>query len=537
MAMLVTAGTLLLAAVTLVIARRAAILDDALREQQQIYRAVLGNSLDAFIMIDQDSRVLDWNAQAEQVFGWSREEALGGAVDQLIMPESSREAHRTGLARFLETGEGTVILRRVVLTARRRSGEEFPAELIIVPIDTEGHWRFGGFVRDVSEQQATEVQLRHAQRLDAMGQLTGGVAHDLNNLLTVVIGNLDLLEREGDERTRRLAQPALQAAERGAALIHRLLAFARRQALAPRRIDMNALVTGMLELLRRTLGAEVEIKLELSDNLWPVHADPVQVENALLNLAVNARDAMQEAGGHLSIETANAHLDEDYAHSNPEVEPGDYVMLAVTDTGHGMTADVAERAVEPFFTTKEVGKGSGLGLSMVYGFAKQSRGHMKIYSEPDQGTTVRLYLPHQAPEPVQEAGSEPVRAQALGGGETILVVEDDPAVRGFVLAVVRTLGYRVLEAGDAGEALALLADHPDVDLLFTDVILPGGVSGRQLAESAERLRPGLKVLFTSGYTRNSVVHQGRLNHGVSFLAKPYKREELARKLREVLDAS
>jgi signal transduction histidine kinase/CheY-like chemotaxis protein len=425
------------------------------------------------------------------------------------------------------------------MTAIRRSGEQFAAELIIVPIWIGGHWRFGGFVRDVSLQRAVEEQLRQSQKMDAIGQLTGGIAHDLNNLLTVVIGNLDLIAPRGDDYVRRHAQPALQAAERGAALVHRLLAFSRRQTLMPRRLELNELVRSIHELIRRTLGEDVEIELRLAGELWPVFADRGQVESALLNLVVNARDAMPE-GGRLTIETANTVLDADYAALNPGVEPGEFVRLAVSDTGVGMAPEVLEHAFEPFFTTKEVGKGSGLGLSMIYGFARQSRGHVKIYSEPGIGTTVRLYLPRLTDDtldaPLTPAETAAQRQPAPAGSETILVVEDDESVRRFVVVALERLGYRVLPAGDAREALEILAAHPEVDLLFTDVVIPGGTSGRQLGETARAQRPGLKVLYTSGYTRNSMVHQGKLDATVAFLAKPYRRDELAAKVRSVLDA-
>jgi CheY-like chemotaxis protein len=354
----------------------------------------------------------------------------------------------------------------------------------------------------------------------------------------VVIGNIDLIMPRGDDFVRRHAEPALQAAERGAALVHRLLAFSRRQALAPERLQINQLVSGIFELIRRTLGEEVDIELRLAESTWPVFADRSQVESALLNLVVNARDAMPH-GGTLTVETANTHLDRDYTAVNPGVEPGDYVMLAVSDTGAGMAPDVLQHAFEPFFTTKEVGKGSGLGLSMIYGFARQSRGHAKIYSEAGIGTTVRLYLPRLAEvtgAAIVPAVAAPTRPEPpKTGSETILVVEDDEAVRRFVVLALERLGYRVLPAGDAQAALELLAAHPEVDLLFTDVVIPGGTSGRELGLAAEQLRPGLKVLYTSGYTRNSMVHQGKLDAGVMFLAKPYRRDELAAKVRAVLD--
>jgi signal transduction histidine kinase len=403
-----------------------------------------------------------------------------------------------------------------------------------LPMIQDGKVYVMGWMRDVTEQRETEAQLLQAQKMESVGQLTGGIAHDFNNLLTVIIGNLDLALDRVPSAMRPAIDRALQAAERGAALIQRLLAFSRRQTLVPEALDFNSLVAGMEDLLRRTLGEHIGIELKPSRGLWLASADRGQVENALLNLAINARDAMP-GGGKLTIETGNVHLDEDYAARNAEVAAGDYVMMAVTDTGSGMPPEIVERAFEPFFTTKEVGKGSGLGLSMIYGFAKQSGGHLKIYSEVGHGTTVRLYLPRLSAQAESAARSKTVAADYPRGGETILVVEDDKDVRAFVISQLQDLGYRVLEAADGPQAQEILDSDASIDLLFTDVVMPGGMTGRQLAEKAKLRRPTLKTLFTSGYTENSVVHQGRLDPGVHFLSKPYKRQDLARKLRAVLD--
>jgi CheY-like chemotaxis protein len=331
---------------------------------------------------------------------------------------------------------------------------------------------------------------------------------------------------------RPAIEQALRAAERGAALTHRLLAFSRQQMLVTRSVDFNRLIGDMGELLRRTLGEHVEIELRLAKDLWPALADSGQVENSLLNLAINARDAMPD-GGKLTIETSNVHLDEDYASHNAEVAPGDYVMMVVTDTGTGMPEDVLAHVFEPFFTTKEVGKGTGLGLSMIYGFAKQSGGHAKIYSEVGHGTTVRLYLPRLANEAKLEAVA--VVPSHKGGGETILVVEDNPDVRRLVLRQLRDLGYVVIEAANGPEALKVLDGGASIDLLFTDVVMPGGMTGRQLAEAAKTRRPGMKTLFTSGYTEDSILRLGKLDPGVRLLSKPYRKHELATRIRETLD--
>jgi signal transduction histidine kinase/CheY-like chemotaxis protein len=377
-------------------------------------------------------------------------------------------------------------------------------------------------------------KLQQSQRMEAVGQLTGGVAHDFNNLLTVILGNAETLSDslEKDPRLRVLADMTAKAALRGAELTGRLLAFARRQPLEPRSTDINKRLADMDSLLRRTLGEQVEIEIVGSAGLWPAMVDPGQLENAILNLCINARDAMP-GGGRLTIETGNVHLDADYAAQQGDIEPGRYVMVAVSDTGTGMDAGTLDRAFEPFFTTKEVGKGSGLGLSMVYGFVKQSTGHVRIYSEYGHGTTVKLYLPRADRE---DDGAEH-RRDDIGvetGNEKILLVEDDDMVREHVAGQLAALGYRVVAAQDGSAAIEALKRHDDFDLLFTDVVMPGGMSGRQLAEQAQVLRPGLPVLFTSGYTENAIVHHGRLDADVHLLQKPYRRHDLAAKIRKVL---
>lgn len=378
--------------------------------------------------------------------------------------------------------------------------------------------------------------LRQAQKMEAIGQLTGGIAHDFNNLLQVIVGNLEMLNRTLPAemaRHKRAAASAMSGAKRAATLTQRLLAFARRQPLDPKALDINAVVQGISELLRRSLGETVELETVLAGGLWNVEVDPSELESALVNLAVNARDAMPE-GGKLTIETANASLDDAYASRHPEVKAGQYVVTCVTDTGSGMDPDTLSRAFEPFFTTKPEGKGTGLGLSQVYGFVKQSNGHVKLYSEVGRGTTVKIYLPRllKAAESTEdEASSLPPEAD----GETILVVEDDPDVRVYTVGALRELGYIVIEAIDAHAALGVLR-LSEVDLVFTDVVLPGGMTGEALAASAKQLYPHIKVLFTTGYARNAIVHQGRLDPGVQLITKPFTFDDLATKIREVLDA-
>jgi signal transduction histidine kinase len=389
---------------------------------------------------------------------------------------------------------------------------------------------------EVQLREAAEEQLRQAQKMEAVGRLTGGVAHDFNNLLTIVLGNLDILRRRLQDADPRVVQPienARTGATRAATLTQRLLAFSRQQPLAPAAVDVNKLVARMSDLLRRTLGETIAIETVLAGGLWRAHVDSNQLESALLNLAVNARDAMPE-GGSLTIETGNAYLDDAYASSRADVKAGQYVMIAVADTGAGMTADVIAKAFDPFFTTKPVGQGTGLGLSQVYGFVKQSNGHVAIYSEVNHGTIVKLYLPKLSNLAEEESEPISIDAATAAGEGTILVVEDDDMVRQLSVDALEEAGYTVLHAEDARRALMLLNAHPEIRLLFTDVVLTGGMNGRQLADEAVKIRSGLKVLFTTGYTHNAIVHHGRLDEGISFIGKPFSAAALAMKVKTVL---
>ena len=405
-------------------------------------------------------------------------------------------------------------------------------------LEREGRQRRGveEMLQKFRDVEATESQVRQAQKMEAIGQLTGGVAHDFNNILTVITGTIEILTDELKDRPQlaSIARMIDSAATRGADLTQHLLAFARRQPLQPRSVDINALIVDSARLLKPTLGEHIEIEPVLDRQVAPALIDPSQLSTAILNLALNARDAMPH-GGKLTLESRNVVLDENYARMNSEVNPGNYVMIAVSDTGEGMAPDLLDKVFEPFFTTKAVGKGSGLGLSMVYGFVKQSNGHIKIYSEVDQGTTVKLYLPQAAglvsPDRVAEHGGDPER-----GGETILVVEDDPLVRQYVLTQIQSLGYTTLSASNGTEALAVIDSGKEIDLLFTDVIMPGSMNGRELAEQAIKRKPDIRVLYTSGYTENAIIHHGRLDAGVLLLAKPYRRSDLATLIRAALVA-
>lgn len=395
--------------------------------------------------------------------------------------------------------------------------------------------RMVGSMMDISDSVEMDERLRQAQKLEAVGQLTGGVAHDFNNLLTVILGNAELLTEQltDQQQLRMLAEMTATAAERGAELTNRLLAFSRRQPLDPQNVNINKLIQSMDSLLRRTLPESIDIETVYAGGLWLSEVDPGQLEGALLNLAINARDAMPD-GGKLTIETGNALLDQAYADGHDEVVAGQYVMVTVSDTGTGMTPEIVSKAFEPFFTTKQIGKGSGLGLSMVFGFAKQSGGHVKIYSEVNEGSTVKLYLPRAVSTDTGVYDGH-LALPIEGGRENILLVEDDPLVREHVTGQLKALGYRVHTAVNADEAHDMLKLMSNIDLLFTDIVMPGSMNGRQLADLALAMRPGIKVLFTSGYTENAIVHHGRLDRGVHLLNKPYRRQELAAKVRKVLD--
>ena len=491
-------------------------------------------SQDLIVVVDPDGMFRAANPAWTTLLGWSIEEVVGkhhlgfvhpddrggsqgaleDALDQPLPNYQNRCLHKDGGYRWIDwiaaPENGLVYATGRDITAERDAAAELAA---------------------------AQESLRQSQKMEAVGQLTGGIAHDFNNMLAVVIGSLDLLGRRlsgGDARAQRYLDAAADGARRGALLTQRLLAFSRQQPLKPVPIAANTLVAGMSDLLRHSIGADVRLETVLAGGVWRTHADPNQLENIILNLAVNARDAMP-GGGRLTIETQNAHLDDRYAAQHAGVSAGQYVLIAVTDTGAGMPPEVIEKAFDPFFTTKPVGKGTGLGLSQVYGFVKQSGGHVKIYSEPNHGTSIKIYLPRLLGE--AHAGEDSARPSALALGdarEVILVVEDEPSVRQFSVDALTELGYAVLEADGSVAALRLLDAHPEIVLLFTDVVMPD-VNGAKLAEEAARRRPDLKILFTTGYTRNAVVHNGVLDAGVELIGKPFTLEALSAKLRAILE--
>ncbi|HMP40229.1 MAG TPA: PAS domain S-box protein [Roseiflexaceae bacterium] len=507
-----------------------------LRESEERFRLLSRATNDALWDWDMATNNLWWNDGFETLFGFQRaevESTLESWINR-IHPED-RQRITDSLHSAIDHGQTTWIGEYRFI---RRNGSY--ADVIdrgYVIRDDEGRpYRMVGGMTDVSERKNLEFQLLQSQKMESVGQLTGGVAHDFNNLLTVILGNAELLAEElaALPNLQRLASTISDAAQRGAELTQRLLAFARRQALDPKPTDINTLIAGIDTLLRRTLGEHVEIELVRAAGLWHALVDPAQLESALLNLCINARDAMP-TGGRLTIETANVHFDQAYADQFAEVQTGQYVMLAVSDTGSGIATEHLTRVFEPFFTTKDKGKGTGLGLSMVYGFVKQSQGHITLYSEPGQGTVIKLYLP-RATNRLGTSGGTTRHTERIGGHETILLVEDDEQVRQYARQQLISLGYIVLEAANGPEALAILHERDDIDLLFTDIVMPGGMSGRDLADAAYAIYPQLKVLYTSGYTENAIIHQGRLDPGIQLLTKPYRRADLARKIREALAA-
>jgi PAS domain S-box-containing protein len=502
-------------------------------EREARLRSILETAPDAIITIDERGIVQSFSAAAERLFGYAPGEVIGRNV-KMLMPAPHRENHDDYLARYLRTGEKRIIGIGRQVEAQRKDGTVFPMQLAVGDVKLGEVHIFSGFITDLTARVKMEQDLRQAQKMEAIGQLTGGVAHDFNNLLTVISGNLEMLERRlKDAEHRELLKEAQEASQLGADLAKRLLAFGRRQSLNPKPIDLNALVGGMVELLRRSLGEMIEIETRLADGLPAIMVDPGQIENALLNLTVNARDAMP-TGGQLIIETARAQIDADYA-AYANAVPGIYVTLAVTDTGTGMAPEVRQRAFEPFYTTKGPGAGSGLGLSMVYGFVKQSGGHVQLYSELGHGTTVRLYLPAR----VDDAGTREQRPAAsvarAASGETVLVVEDDQRVRRVSVRRLKELGYVVIEADSGSAALAVLDREEPIDLLFTDIVMAGGMTGVELAHEARRRRRELKILFTSGYAEPAVMKGGRLPTNAGWLGKPYSINDLDAKLRELFE--
>jgi PAS domain S-box-containing protein len=482
------------------------------------------------VLVHHDCKPILANSEMARIFGYASKDEIQNMPDCTALFADREQARIAGYGEeHLKRGD---VPGFYSLKGKTRGGAIIDLDSRAFAIQWGKRSAVCSMLADVTEQRKLEAQLRQSQRLEAVGQMTGGIAHDFNNLLTVIIGNAELLEETEDQFRRQLAEMVRETAERGAELTSRLLAFSRQQPLDPKAIDINALISKTERLIRRAIGGSLEITIVLGDGLWNAYVDPPQLENALLNLAINARDAMPK-GGRLTIETSNIRIGDAAVADHADLAPGDYLLITVSDTGAGMDKHTLAHAFEPFFTTKEVGKGSGLGLSMVYGFVKQSRGLVRILSELGRGTAVEMFLPRAADD-VALAKQE-IRDGALPrGSEKILLVEDDAMVRRLVVMQLTKLGYRVVSAVGGSEALEVLKREDGFDLLFTDVVMPGGLNGRELANEARKLVPGLRVVFTSGYAENAVVNDGRLGNGVHLLNKPYRRSELATRIRDAL---
>jgi PAS domain S-box-containing protein len=500
---------------------------------EKLLVALLESASQAILSIDRRGRIVLANPRAGEMFGYAVPELIGARIE-VLLPESKRAVHSRQRDDYFQRPRARPMGTGLVLAGRRKSGAEFPVEVSLSSVETE-EGIFGiAFVSDISVRKALEEQLMHAQKMEAVGRLAGGVAHDFNNMLTVIAGynRMILDELSTLDPLRGYAEEILKAADRAAALTNQLLAFSRRQIMQPRVIEINAVVGQTESMLRRLIGEDIQLVMSLGADTGNIKADPNHIEHAIVNLAVNARDAMP-LGGRITIETSNAEIDETYAKTHMGVTPGEFVMIAVSDTGHGMDSATRQNIFEPFFTTKQHGKGTGLGLATVYGTVKQSGGDIWVYSEPGQGTTFKLYFPRVA-EPVSAGLVEDPVQTYHGSSETVMLVEDETQVRDLEARVLRQLGYTVLAAANGDQAIDASRAHPGrISLLVTDVVMPN-MSGKQVADALVSSRPGLRVLYLSGYTENTVVNHGVLDSNVDFLSKPFTTEALARKIREIL---
>ncbi|HOL72340.1 MAG TPA: PAS domain S-box protein [Bryobacteraceae bacterium] len=508
--------------------------ESMLPKSEKMLSAILESVSEAIFTVDRRGRIVLANASAERMFGYTQEELLGSGIESLL-PQGSRDVHAQRRQEYFAEPRNRPMGIGLDLAGRRKDGSEFPVEVSLSYLQIEGELFAIAFVTDITTRKQMEEQLLHSQKMEALGRLAGGVAHDFNNMLTIITGynQMVLDQLPPADPLRGYIEEVLTAANRAVALTNQLLAFSRRQVLQPRVLNVNALLSGTEKMLRRLIGEDIDLVFRLDPKAGNVRADPGQIEQVIFNLVVNSRDAIQ-AGGRISIETAPAHLDTGYSRTHLGVRPGEYVLIAVSDTGHGMDAETKRHIFEPFFTTKEPGKGTGLGLATVYGIVKQSGGEIWVYSEPGQGTTFKVYFPR-----VDEAVSPPEAFTTVDerrGTETVLVVEDEEGVRELIAEMLRQRGYTVLTAENGVEALRVSAEHTGpIHLLVTDVVMPQ-MSGKQLADTLVSLRPDIKVLYLSGYTEYSMVHHGVLEPGFQFLGKPFSRETLVRKIREVLDA-
>lgn len=501
--------------------------------------ALLEHTVDAIISIDVNGSILSANAATKSLFGYEIKDLIGKNVRMLADGED-RLRHDHYIRHHLETGEKRIIGRPREVLGRRRDGSSFPLDLSVAGVEVEGEKLFISVMRDLTDRVALEGQLRQAQKMEVVGQLTGGIAHDFNNLLAVVHGNLEMLRSDiasdaslNREPLLELCADGLRASERGSELTQGLLAFSRKQNLKPESLDVNEAIDRMVNLLRRTLGAGIDLKIIAKNGGWRVEADPYMLESAILNLAINASDAMGDVGM-LTIETKDVVLDELYAATHNEVTAGDYVLIVVSDNGPGMPEEVLEHALEPFFTTKEIGQGTGLGLSMVYGYAKQTRGHLSIHSEVDAGTAVKLYLPRTKKASDENANLKPAEI-TLVANKVILVVEDDEALLRTITRMLKRYGYETITAADGPSALSVMKATEHIDLMLSDVILPGGMSGPEIIDAAGDQLPDMKFLLMSGYTREAILNRGEITEDIQLIQKPFSSQDLGLALQEILE--
>lgn len=507
----------------------------ALEDSEERLRSAFNHVPVGNIVIDQSGSLMSYNKAAHDIFGYEEGEVIGRNV-KMLMPEADASKHDTYLQKYLDTGDPKIIGSGREVMGLRKNGETFPMHLGVGEMIIGDTRSFIGSIADLTDIKSLEQQLLQSQRMEAIGQLTGGIAHDFNNLLGIMIGNTELLETSigGNEQAQAELKVIEDAVDRATSLTNRLLAFARQQTLSPVATDVNDMIEGLETMLRRTLGETIDMRIDPEADLWLATIDPHQFEGAMVNLSLNARDAMP-GGGILTIETTNASLDATYAEQHEEVSPGDYVLVSVSDTGIGMTDDILAKVFEPFFTTKEVGQGSGLGLSMVFGFVKQSAGHITAYSEAGRGTTVKLYLPRSQATEIRDA-PEQVKREFEQRNERILIVEDDEELRKIPVRILGNQGYDIFEAKDGEEAISHLENGPPFDLLFTDIVLPGGMNGIDIAERAKALQPKIKILFTTGYAENATKHNGQLAPEGMLVNKPYRKVELLEKVSTLLDS-
>jgi PAS domain S-box-containing protein len=519
--------------------REQALAYQALADRERMARAIIESALDAFVQTDEHCVILNWSPHAEALMGWTRAEAAGKSVEELVFPEAQRPVHRQWVDRFLSEAEGDAVGGRYETPLLHKDGREFFAEVSLTALRRDGGYTINAFVRDITAKRAAEEQLFQAQKMESVGQLTGGIAHDFNNMLTVITGTIEILADgvKHDPALASIAKMINDAADRASQLTANLLAFARKQPLRPLETDVNALIEEVVKLLAPTLGRRIEIETALSDQAWPALVDRSQLTSALVNLAINARDAMPD-GGRLLFRTGNFARHAGDAEVD-DLSTGDYVAIEVIDSGAGIPPAIRDRIFEPFFSTKQFGTGTGLGLSMVFGFAKQSGGTVVVDGEEGKGACFRIYLPKADVEPSDvfpaSDASPPEDDELRGGSETILCVDDDDVVRAHVAGRLESLGYNVITACNAAEALELVSSGAAFDLLFTDIVMPGAMNGRQLAQKVAELRRPLRVLYTSGNTFGAFDSSGRRGEGVLLLTKPYRKAELARIVRLCLD--